>query len=82
MNVFIEKYKKWNYVDSYNCFVWLNKYGDVIKVENSKGDNIPINNSGDYYGIDIEEEFTRILSCQIAIEIDREILNNILNGNF
>ena len=82
MNVFVEKYKKWDYIDEYNCFIWLNKYGDVVKMENSKGENIPINKSRDYYGIDIEEDLTRMLSFHIAAEIDREIVNKILNGNF
>lgn len=76
MNVFVEKYKKWNYFDDYGRYIWTNKYGDIIKIANSKGEKLSINTSEE------ELELTRRLADEIAREIDREIINNIVNGNF
>ena len=35
--VIIEKYKKWDYIDSAGYFVWTNRYGDIINEEDVNG---------------------------------------------
>jgi hypothetical protein len=87
--VIVEKYKKWNYIDRYGYYVWLNKYGDVIKVEDYNGNQRPvvffdaeaIQDLQAYHGIDAEAELTAILSNSIAREIDREIIQELLRQN-
>lgn len=37
--VIIEKYKKHDYVDSFGNFIWLNKYGEVIRTEDEIGNS-------------------------------------------
>jgi len=88
-----EKTKPWDYVDSYNYRIWLNKYGDIIKIQSPSGviTNGPVVWSGTgvwtveiandlqaYHGIDVEAELTAILSEEIAQAIDREILIRLL----
>lgn len=88
-SVIIEKYKKWNYVDSRGFYIWTNKYGDIIKIEDKNGKRQPVGISINHeaiqdlraYGIDIEVELTALLSREIAAEIDRQIITELINGN-
>ena len=89
--VLIEKFKKWDYVDSYGCKVWIDKYGEILKKQAITGEffygnyakikiNWTIEMAQDLqalHGIDVEAELTAILSA----EIDREILRTIMNPN-
>ena len=87
--VIIEKYKKWAYIDNRGYYVWTNRYGDIIKIEDEFGNtksifNINIETIQDLqmHGIDAETELTNILAQHVAEGIDREIIQNLLNGNY
>jgi hypothetical protein len=81
--VLVEKYRKWDYIDNKGYYIWTNKYGDIIKIEDRNG--LPkITYSAELvqdfnaYGIDIEAELTAILSRELAIEMDNKIIQEII----
>lgn len=71
--IIIEKYKKWDYIDNHGYYVWINKYGDIIKETDSNGNLRPklsiysdlIHDLNGYHGIDVEAELTAILFREI-----------------
>lgn len=85
MKVLVEKYKKWNHINVYGYFVWTNKYGDITRIEDENGKlknihGISVENFEDlkaYHGIDIVSQLTSMLGETIALEIDREIMNEL-----
>lgn len=99
--VITEKYKKFNYVDEQGYFVWLNRYGDIIKREDKNGyinyitryievaagnrrvraswTPEMIQNLQIFHNIDVEAELTALLSEEMAREIDREIIKDLLH---
>lgn len=91
--VIIEKYKKWNYVNYQGYYVWENRYGDIIRVEDENGisiHNIVITDREALedlkaFGIDVEGQLANFLAQEIGQEIDRQIIANLLqieNGGF
>ena len=45
-NVIIEKWKKYNYIDSVGCRIWLDRYGEVIKAEDKNGKVVLVGRKG------------------------------------
>ncbi len=68
--VLVEKYKKWDYTDlEGNCF-WVNKYGDIVNVEDSCGVII----TQEYL---MQDTLIGMLTKSIAEEINRQIIEDI-----
>lgn len=68
--VLVEKYKKWDYTDlDGNCF-WVNKYGDIVKVEDSCGIII----TQEYL---MQDTIIGILSKSIEEQINKQIIEDI-----
>ena len=88
--VLIEKYKKWDYINNHGYYVWTNKYGDIFRVEDENGNikqffnavfDAELMQDLAAYGIDAEAELTALLAENIAREIDREIIQQLLDMN-
>ena len=43
----VEKFKRHDYIDGLGCKIWLDKYGELIKVEDRKGKSVSIARYGD-----------------------------------
>jgi hypothetical protein len=88
--VIMEKFKIWNYVDSFGNRIWLNKYGDIVKKQSKdgiyfNGSRIKIKWTPEmaqyleaYHSIDAEAELTVLLSEELAKEINKSIIGGIL----
>ena len=61
-NVFIEKYKKHNYVDEDGNFVWFNKYGEIKKIRTKEGLIIPVIELDNVDLDDLQNNVTDIIS--------------------
>jgi len=40
--VITEKWKMYDYVDGLGCRIWLNKYGEIIKIEDKNGRSVAV----------------------------------------
>lgn len=92
--VLIEKFKPWDYIDKYGSRIWLNKYGEIFKWQDTKGKvstTIPyvriinvenIQHLQGCFGIDIERELIATLAEEIGREIDIEIVRRITDDDF
>lgn len=81
--VIIEKYKKWDYVDDSGYYIWINRYGDVVRTEDVNGNPKRTFSRETYqdmqiYGIDVEAELTAMLSIEMTKEIDKQIDKQII----
>lgn len=45
-NVIIEKWKKYDYIDSVGCRIWIDRYGEVIKAEDKNGRAVWVGRKG------------------------------------
>lgn len=87
-SVITEKYKKWNYIDKSGLFVWINRYGDIIKKEDLNGEvygtmsiswNVEAAEGlANIHGVDFQFEMEQML----AIEIQKQINNDIIKERF
>ena len=81
--VIIEKYKKWDYIDDSGYYIWINRYGDIVRTEDVNGNPKRTFSRETYqdmqmYGIDVEAELTAMLSIEMTKEIDKQIIQEII----